>query len=113
MSLAPMGDDLEKLSQSDEPPPHPLEAAVEKLEQRLEEAVDDRYEERFLWVIVCLVFVDALIFSHMDNWTGPIIIGIFEFVAILVLARRWRIEEVPQILAKFLDRAAEHTESKK
>lgn len=106
-----MGDDLDKLSRTDEPP-HPLEAAVEKLEERLEEAVDDRYEERFLWVVVVIILADALIFSHMENWTGPIIIGLFELVAILVLARRWRIEEVPQILAKFLDRAAEHTEPK-
>jgi hypothetical protein len=46
-------------------------------------------------------------FTQMANWAGALIIGIIQIFGIAVLARRWSIEEVPQMLSKFLDRTAE------
>lgn len=81
--------------------------ALASLQNEIQRVQNDRDEERFLLVIVIIVLIDALIFAHMENWAGALIIGIIEIFGIAVLARRWRIEEVPQILSKFLDRTAE------
>ena len=82
--------------------------ALAALQNELEGLRDQRNEERFLLVIIIIVLIDALIFSVVQNWAGAIVIGVIEIFGIAVLARKWRIEEVPQILSKFLDRTAEH-----
>lgn len=81
--------------------------ALAALQNEIQDLQNDRNEERFLLVVVIVVLIDALIFAHMDNWAGALVIGVIEIFAIAVMARKWRIEEVPQILSKFLDRTAE------
>jgi len=81
--------------------------ALAALQNEIQDIKNDRNEERFLLVTIIIVLVDALIFAHMENWAGAIVIGVIEIFAIAVLARRWRIEEIPQILSKFLDRTAD------
>lgn len=77
------------------------------MQNEIQDLKNDRNEERFLLVIVIVVLLDAFIFSFMANWAGALIIGIIEIFGIAVIARRWSIEEVPQMLSKFLDRASE------
>lgn len=81
--------------------------ALADLQNEIQKLQNDRDEERFLLVVIIIVLVDAFIFSNMANWAGAVVIGIIEIFGIAVLARRWRIEEIPQILSKFLDRTAE------
>lgn len=81
--------------------------ALAALQNEIQDLKNDRNEERFLLVVIIIVLCDALIFAHMENWAGALVIGVIEIFAVAVLARRWRIEEIPQILSKFLDRTAD------
>lgn len=81
--------------------------ALAALQNEIQDIKNDRNEERFLLVVCIIVLLDAFIFTQMANWAGALVIGIIEIFAIAVLARRWSIEEVPQMLSKFLDRTAE------
>lgn len=85
----------------------PEDQALAELQNEIQDLKNDRNEERFLLVLVIIVLLDAFIFTQMTNWAGAIIIGIIEVFGIAVLARRWSIEEVPQMLSKFLDRTVE------
>jgi hypothetical protein len=81
--------------------------AIATLSNELEALRDSRSEERFIWVVSAIVAFDSYIFSKMDSWSGPVVIGIIEFLLLVVLARKLGIQEVSQVLAKLLDRAAE------
>lgn len=81
--------------------------AIAALQNEIQALKNDRNEERFLLIVIIIVMFDAFIFTHMSNWAGAFVIGVIEIFAIAVLARRWSIEEIPQILSKFLDRTAE------
>jgi hypothetical protein len=79
------------------------------LADQLERERDARKEERFLLVVLIIVISDAFIFSHIDSWSGPVVIGVIELVALAVLARKWGVQEVAQFLAMFFQRIAEHS----
>lgn len=86
------------------------ESAVQSnLADELEREKDARNEERFLFIVAFVVLFDAIIFSHVENWAGAIVIGIVELVGLAVLARKWRVQEVAQFLAMFFQRMADHT----
>jgi hypothetical protein len=59
--------------------------------------------------MITIFLFDSVIFDKMESWSGPIVIGLVQLILLVVLARRLGIQEVSQILAKFLDRAAELT----
>ncbi len=81
--------------------------ALAELQNEVERLKNDQNEVRFLLIVIIIVLGDALIFTRISNWAGALVIGIIEIFGIAVLARRLRIEEVPQMLSKFLDRTAE------
>lgn len=85
----------------------PEDQALAELQNEIQDLKNDRNEERFLLLVIIIILLDAFIFSFMANWAGALVIGIIEIFGIAVIARRWRIEEVPQMLSKFLDRASE------
>ena len=87
--------------------PGPEDQALAALQNEIQDLKNDRNEERFLLVVAIIVLLDAFVFSNMANWAGALVIGVIEIFAIAVLARRWSIEEVPQMLSKFLDRTAD------
>lgn len=85
--------------------------AIATLSRELEALKDARAEERFIWVVSAIVLFDAFVFDKMASWSGPIVIGVIQFLLLIVLARKLGIQEVSQVLAKLLDRAAEITQS--
>lgn len=100
--------DLEKLADVEKD--DPAADALGKLSDELELLKDARLEERFGWICVCIILLDTILFDKMESWSGPIIIGAIELILLVVLARRFGIQEVSQMLAKFLDRAAERSQ---
>lgn len=86
--------------------------AIASLSNALEALRDARNEERFIWIVVTIVLFDAMIFAKIESWSGPIVIGLVQLILLVVAARRLGIQEVSQILAKFLDRAADITQAK-
>lgn len=83
--------------------------ALDNLANELERERDARKEERFLLILAFIVLADAYIFSHMESWSGPLVIGVIELVGLAVLARKWGVQEVSQFLAMFFQRMADHS----
>lgn len=50
--------------------------------------------QRFLWILVTIIFVDAILFSNMENWAAPLVIGILELIGIVILADRCKVDTV-------------------
>lgn len=107
-----MAEELSKLVEDSEVD-NPLAEVVAKLETEIEAVKDARLEERFIWIVVVISLFDSMIFGSMESWSAPVIIGLIELVLLVVLARRYGIQEVDQMLAKFLDRAADLTHKSK
>lgn len=81
--------------------------AVQALAEAQEENAgvkDDRREERFLWVCACVVLFDCAIFMNANNFGGPLIVGIIELLALVILARRLGVEEVKELIFGLIDR---------
>ena len=106
--------DTEKLGEVslDEESPK-LAIAKSELEDE-DEAVENRLgQERFIWIVVVVVLFDAYIFTQMQNWAGALVIGVIELVAIIVLAKKCRVEEIAGMLTRFLDRVGDLPEKRK
>ena len=96
--------DLEKIAT---PPPGAdhdarLAAAKQTLESEVERGRDAREEERFIWAVIVTILFDVIVFDRFETWTAPVIIGALEMVVLLVLARRWGIQEVDTLVARVL-----------
>ncbi len=81
--------------------------AVQALAETQEENAgvkDDRREERFLWVCACVILFDCAVFMNAQNLGGPLIVGIIELLALVILARRLGVEEVKELVFGLIDR---------
>lgn len=82
-----------------------VQALVETQEENTE-VKDERREERFLWVCACVILFDCSIFMNAENFGGPLIVGVIELLALVILARRLGVEEVKELVFGLIDRLA-------
>lgn len=78
--------------------PDRRDETIAALESSVQQLNDKNLEERFIWIILFIVLFDALIFSHMQNWTAPLVIGIFELIAVVILADRCGVSAVMPLI---------------
>jgi hypothetical protein len=90
-----------------------LAAAYSELGDDLEKSVDSRAEERFIWIVACIILIDCLVLGPMDNWAAPLVIGVIELVLIIALAKRLQVEEIARLLSRFMDRVGDYPERRK
>jgi hypothetical protein len=57
------------------------------LPDALAQEKSSRGRERFYWLIVLMVLFDAFVFQGMSTWTGPLIIGTIEIMAVVAIDR--------------------------
>lgn len=76
---------------------------IARLEEKIQKLEDDRNEERFVWCLIIVLLLDFLLFPSLNNWAAAIIIGIFEIILFIILARKFQIDEVEKIFNKILD----------
>lgn len=81
----------------------PKDQALEALQQELTALKDARGEERFIWIVVCVILVDILWFKDAENAVVPIIVLLLELLVLFILAKRMGIEETRAILGKLMD----------
>lgn len=72
-----------------------LESKVQALETKLN-------EDRFIALGAFIILFDAYIFEHMSNWGSPIALLVIEFVVLLVIARKLKIEDVTMFSDKII-----------
>lgn len=75
---------------------------IERLQSRLEAIEDRRKEERFGWIAATLAIVNYLLLKDVANIVTPLIVFIFELIALLVLARRLGIEYIEIIISRLI-----------
>jgi hypothetical protein len=90
-----------------------LAAAASELGDDIEKAQDSRAEERFIWIVLCLILFDCIVLGNMDNWAAPLVIGVIELVFIIALAKKLQVEEIAKLLSRFMDRVGDLPENKR
>ena len=70
------------------------EKIIQELENSLEREKHRRREERFVWILISVILLNIFVFISMQSFLGPLVIGIFEAVALLLVARKMGLEEV-------------------
>lgn len=76
--------------------------ATADLERELQYEKEARREERFIFLVFFVALLDAFLFMNMENWTGPVVIGLIQLIGFTVYARRSGVDEVVQLLDKLL-----------
>jgi hypothetical protein len=51
-------------------------------------------KERMIWLLSLIIIFDIFCFQHMNVWSTPIIIGLFEFILILFVAHHWGLQQI-------------------
>lgn len=82
----------------------PAEQALAEMQKALEAEKDARREERFFWLMLVLIVADMYAFTHMANWSGPIIIGLLEFVLVIAVARSWGMDVIYTLTEKIINK---------
>lgn len=92
-----------ELQGDDGEPAAPKDNAFEALQSELAELKDARGEERFIWIVVCVILIDVLWFRDAQNAVVPVIVLLLELLVLAILAKRMGIEEVRGIIGKLMD----------
>lgn len=72
------------------------------LEQELSDEKDGRNEDRFLFIVALFILFDIWTLKDSGTWALPIILGIMQLFALLIIARRMGVEEIHLILNQLL-----------
>ena len=102
-----------KGSASTEQPDSELQNTYAAMSEEKDKLIDRIHEERLLWFIAFVIIFDSFVFMHMHNWGGPIAILILQVIAILVLSKRFGVEEIHDILNKVLYVSSRRKRSRK
>ena len=75
---------------------------IQNLTKSLTREQNSRKEERLLWILVTVILLDVTFFTLMESISGPIVIGLLQLIALVIVARRLGLEEVVQIIDKLV-----------
>jgi len=79
---------------------------IEELQEEVQFEKDARQEERFVWIVVCVILLDVVFFSVMPSFGGPIALLVLQLLFLIPLANRMGMQEISRILSRVLDRMA-------
>ena len=93
---------------------------TDSVDQRIKNLEDSLVKERtrckeiqFVWIVLLVILFDALIFPSMQSFGGPLIIGILEGIALLLVARAMGLKDVSLMLNKLIDTVSPNSRSPK
>jgi len=72
------------------------------LEKELESLKNKYDEDKFLWFLGAIALFDVVALLRAENWTGPIVIGIIELIAVIVMANRCKVDVVAPLIDKLV-----------
>ena len=79
---------------------------IESLENQLSYEKDARREDRFLFVVGIMIFLNILFLKDASNLGVPIIVLILQLVFLIVVAKRMGSEQLTVLLDRVLDSVA-------
>ncbi|MQA65532.1 MAG: hypothetical protein GEU76_06490 [Alphaproteobacteria bacterium] len=106
-AAAENADDIEGILAADGEP-DAKDQTIANLEGEIAAITNKLYEERFIWILVAIVLIDIYVFSEMNNWAAPLVIGFLEVIGIVVMADRCGVDTVAPLIDRltgFLRRA--------
>lgn len=80
--------------------PDTKDEILAELEGKIEDLSNKLHEERFVWILVSVVLIDMYVFSQMQNWSGPVVLGVFQLIGIVILADRCKVDTVAPLIDK-------------
>jgi hypothetical protein len=88
---------IENLLQSS---PTPQDEQIGALEKQIQDLKNDHSREKFLWFLSALAIFDTVALLRAENWAAPIVIGIIQLVAVIVMADRCKVDTVAPLIDK-------------
>lgn len=80
---------------------------VEELQESLSAERDARLEERFVFIVVCVLLLDIVFFTVMPTFGGPLALLVLELLILVPLARRMGMQEIAQIMSRVIGRVSD------
>ena len=93
---------FDKLQGDDADPSSPKDEAKVALESDVQALKDKLLEERFVWIVICVILVDVLWFRNAPNAVLPILVFILEAIVLFIDARRMGIQEVSALFERVI-----------
>lgn len=92
--------------------PDPTDESLAQLEGQVDELTNKLYEERFTWILICVVLINFFVFAQMETWSAPIVIGLMELIGLVILAERCKVDAMMPIIDRLTGAFQNHTGSK-
>ena len=83
------------------PPEGKKDEQIAALQGQLSAEKEARREERFCWTLSLIVLLDVFFFEKVGGW-GAISILFLQIVLLVILSRKWGIEDLTDILDKYV-----------
>lgn len=81
---------------------NPLAEKIASLEAQLSEEKDRRLEDRFIGLVVFIIFFDIAVLHGSTNLLLPVVVLILELVILLLLAKRMGSEDMARLIDRIL-----------
>lgn len=82
--------------------PTKYDQLVEELQESLTNERDARREERFVFIVVCVLLFNVVFFTVMPSFGGPLALLVLELLVLVPLAKRMGMQEIAQLLDRVL-----------
>ena len=82
--------------------PDPRDETIAALEKELENLKNQYAEDKFLWFLGAIALFDVVALLRAENWTAPIVIGIIQLIAVIVMASRCKVDVVAPLIDKLV-----------
>ncbi len=104
MPSKPLNSQPETLGEIFADEPTPRDALVKDLQESLADIRDARREERFVFIVICVLLLDVVFFTVMPSFGGPLALLILELLVLIPLAKRMGMEEIAKMLDRVVNR---------
>ncbi len=84
--------------------PDEKDESIAELEKKLQDSLDKRNEERFIWIFVLFLVADLFMFADAKTWGFPVSIAVLELVLLIILGRKLGVDDITLLTNKILDK---------
>lgn len=92
------------LSFSDDDDEESKDRLIASLQDLLLRETDKRSEERFAWFAALNIIGDLFVFPNLSTWSAPIAIAVIQILLLIVLGRKWGVDDIWTLTEKMLDK---------
>lgn len=77
---------------------------IASLQEQLLRETDKRGEERFAWFASLNVIADLFVFPTLSTWSASISIAVIQILLLIVLGRKWGVDDIWTLTEKMIDK---------